>query len=118
VTNNGTGWVDQYIGSYAHDPAIAINAAGQISILGHGYPLNTVCTSIDDLCRYQRNADGSWATPQLLRVHLGTQTFDSSPSVKWSVVGNNRPDVIEFVFADVGSGYDNPIIYYGRLGSN
>jgi len=118
VTSSGTGWVDQYIGSYSHNPAIAITAAGQVSIIGHGYPLNSVCTSIDDMCRYQRNADGSWAAPQLLRAAQGSQTFDSSPSVKWSVVGNYRPEVIEFVFAEVGSGYDNPILYYGRLGTN
>ncbi len=119
VSNNGAGWVDQYIGSYSHNPAIAVTSAGQVSILGHGYPLNSgVCTSIDDMCVYTRNSNGTWATPTLLRAHVGTQTFDSSPSVKWSVVGNNRPDVVEFVFADAGGGYDNPILYYGRLGSN
>jgi len=118
VTNNGAGWIDQYIGSYTHDPSIAMNSAGQIFILGHGYPLNSACTNIDDLCLYQRNGDGTWATPKLFLAHQGTQSFDDSVSVKWSVVGYNRPETIEFVFSDVGAGYNNAVIYYGRIGSN
>ena len=87
ATNSGSGWTDQYIGSYTHDPALAINSTGQITILGHGYPLNSVCTSIDDLCIFQKNSNGTWATPKLFLAHQGTQTFDTSVSVKWSVVG-------------------------------
>jgi hypothetical protein len=118
VTDTGSGWVDQYIGSYSHDPALAITSVGQIYILGHGYPLNTTCTSLEDLCVYTRNSNGSWAAPQVLLTHQGTQSFDSSVSVKWSVIGFNRPDIIEFTFAEVGAGYDKPVIYYGRIGSN
>ncbi len=118
VSNKGSGWIDQYIGSYTHDPSIAMNSAGQIYIMGHGYPLNSACTSVDDLCVYQRNSDGTWATPKLFIAHQGTQSFDDSVSVKWSVVGYNRPDTIEFVFSEVGPGYDNPVLYYGRIGSN
>ncbi len=117
VTNNGSAWSDQYIGSYTHDPALAIDSTGQITILGHGYPLNAACTSVDDVCIYQRNSNGTWATPKLFLAHQGTQTFDASVSVKWSVVGYNRPETVEFFFADVGSGYNNPILYYGRIGS-
>jgi hypothetical protein len=118
VSNSGSGWTDQYIGSYAHDPAVAINSAGQLYIIGHGYPLNAACTSIDDLCMYKRNSDGTWATPKLFLAHQGTQSFDDSPSVKWSAVGYNRSDTIEFVFAEVGSGYANTTLYYGRIGAN
>jgi hypothetical protein len=118
VTYSGSAWSDQYIGSYTHDPSVAINSAGQIYILGHGYPLNSACTSVDDLCLYKRNSDGTWATPSLFLAHQGTQSFDSSPSVKWSVVGYNRPETVEFVFSEVGSGYDRPILYYGRIGAN
>lgn len=118
VTNNGSGWTDQYIGSYTHDPALAINSAGQIYILGHGYPLNSACTSVDDVCIYQRNSDGTWATPKLFLAHQASQSFDDLVSVKWSVVGYNRADTIEFVFAEVGAGYDKPVLYYGRIGSN
>jgi len=118
VTNSGSSWSDQYIGSYSHDPAVTINSAGQIYIIGHGYPLNAVCTTVDDLCTFQRNSDGTWATPKMFLAHQGSQSFDSSTSVKWSLVGFNRPNTIEFYFADVGAGYGNPIIFYGRIGSN
>jgi hypothetical protein len=118
VTSNSSTWSDQYIGSYTHDPALALNSAGQIYILGHGYPLNTACLSEDDLCVYQKNSNGTWATPRLLLAHQGTQTFDTSVSVKWSVVGFNRPELIEFFFTDAGAGYNNPILYYGRIGLN
>jgi hypothetical protein len=118
VTYTGSAWSDQYIGSYTHDPAVALNSAGQIYIIGHGYPLNKVCTTVDDLCVYQRNSDGTWATPQLFIAHQGTQSFDSSSSVKWSVVGYNRPESIEFFFAEAGAGYYVPILYYGRIGTN
>lgn len=117
VTSSSTGWVDQYIGSYTHDPALAINSAGQVVILGHGYPLNSNCTSMLDLCLYSRNSNGTWATPQVFLAHQGSQSFDSSTSVKWSVIGYNRPDVIEFTFSEVGSGYDNPVLFYGRIGT-
>jgi hypothetical protein len=115
VTNNGSGWTDQYIGSYTHDPSLAVNSAGQLYILGHGYPLNPVCTSVDDVCLYAKNSNGTWATPRLFLAHQGSQSFDASPSVKWSVVGYNRPDVIEFVIGEVGAGYDKPVLYYGRI---
>jgi len=118
VSNNGAGWSDQYIGSYSHDPAVAINSAGQIYVIGHGSSLNAVCTSIDDLCLYPRNSNGTWATPKLFLAHQGSQSFDSSPSVKWSAVGNNRADTIEFFFDDAGGGYSNPTLFYGRLGTN
>ena len=118
VSNNGSGWTDQYIGSYSHDPALAINSSGQIYILGHGYPLNSECTSLLDLCVYKRNSDGTWATPQVLLAYQGTQSFDSASSVKWSVVGYNRPETIEFFFSDVGPGYDNPVLYYGRIAAS
>lgn len=116
VTSSGTGWSDTYIGSYTHDPALAMNSTGQIYILGHGYPLNSTCTSTDDMCKYQLNSNGTWS-PKVFLMHQGTQSFDDSPSVKWSVVGYNRPDAIEFVFSEVGGGYSNPILYYGRIGT-
>jgi hypothetical protein len=115
VYNSGSGWIDQYIGYYSHDPSLAINSTGQIYIIGHGYPLNPMCTSVLDFCLYRRGNNGVWATPQVFLAHQGNQSFDSSSSVKWSVVGFNQPDTIEFIFSDVGSGYDNPVLYYGRV---
>jgi hypothetical protein len=119
VTNSGSGWIDQYIGSYAHDPAFATDNAGGLFIIGHGYPLNSSCTTADDMCVRTQNADGSWGAPVVLIAHQGNQSFDSSPSVKWSVVGYNRPDTVEFLFSEVGiGGYTNPVIYYGRINSS
>lgn len=115
VTSSGSGWTDQYIGSYSHDPAIAINAAGQVSIIGHGYLNNATCTSTNELCLYAQTGGGTWATPQVLIAPQGNQSFDASPSVKWSAVGYNRPETIEFIISQVSGGYDAPLLYYGRL---
>lgn len=115
ATSSGSGWTDQYIGSYSHDPAVAINAAGQVSIIGHGYPDNTACTNMTELCLYAQTGSGTWAAPQVLLAPQGTQSFDASPSVKWSAVGFNRPGTIEFLISQVSAGYDAPVLYYGRL---
>jgi hypothetical protein len=103
--------VDQYTGYYTHDPALATHTAGDTYIIGHGYPLNanSPCTSVDDMCNLRKNKDGPWNPPQMLVVHQGTQSFDSSTSVKWSTVGLNRPESIEFLFSQVGAGY------FGRI---
>jgi hypothetical protein len=55
--------------------------------------------------------------PQLLAGHPGaSDSFDSSPSVKWGVVGWNRPETVEFLFFSVVNGdYGNPTLYYARL---
>ncbi len=114
VTDSGSGWVDQYTGFYSHDPALAVNSAGQIYIIGHGHPLNSVCASMLDMCFYRSNGNTNW-TQKILIAHQGNQSFDSSPSVKWSIVGLNRPEAIEVVFAEVGEGYSYPVYYYGRI---
>jgi hypothetical protein len=120
VTNTGSGWVDTALSIFSHDPALAINAAGEIHIIGHGHPRNTtgdaLCRSsdsVDNMCTNRKNANGTWNGPTLFIQHSGTDSFDGSPSAKWSVVGFNRPEAIEFVF--FRTPYDNPTIYYGRL---
>ena len=107
-------WVDQYTGFYSHDPAVAVNSAGQIFIIGHGHPQNSGKTSMEDMYVYPRGSTGVW-TAKLLIAHQTGQSFDSSPSVKWSVVGFTRPDVIEVLFSQVGAGYANSILYYARI---
>lgn len=116
ATKTGSaGWVDQYTGFYAHNPALAINSSGKIFIIGHGYEFNHACTSMDDMCVYPKNPNGTWGPPLLLAAHQAGESFDSSPSVKWSVLGYHRPETIELIFPDAGPGYANSILHYGRI---
>ena len=117
VSNSGSGWVDTSINALTHDPALALNSRGEIYIIGHGHPRNsiwgTTCLSMDDMCTLKKNTNGTWSAPTLFIAHTGTDSFDASPSVKWSVVGFNRPESIEFIF--FRTPYDNPVLYYARL---
>ncbi|MBK9924287.1 MAG: hypothetical protein IPP66_03260 [Anaerolineales bacterium] len=120
VTNNGSAWVDTALSIFTHDPALAIDAAGQIYIIGHGHPKNTTgdalcrsADSMDSICTNKKNANGSWDGPKLFLEHPSGGSFDASPSVKWSVVGFNRPEVIEFIFFKTP--YETPTLYYARL---
>jgi hypothetical protein len=118
VENRGAGWDDVPLAAYSHDPALAVDAGGDRYIIGHGSRQNTSCTSNLQMCTIKQNTDGTWGTPQTLATPTGTDSFDSSPSVKWSVVGFNRSDTIEFLFFDaVGGSYYNTVLYYGRLPS-
>jgi hypothetical protein len=106
VQNTGSGWVDTYIGSYTHDPALALSG-GNVYLFGHGWALNaSPCASSDDLCIAKRNPDGSW-TWQLFAQHT-TQSFDTSASTKSSQV---RPETLEILFSDANTGN----LYYGRM---
>jgi hypothetical protein len=114
VTSNGSTWVDQVLDTYSHNPALAINSKGGLYLLGHGHPFNAGCQSMADMCTIKKNSDGSWGAPQLFAPHPNASaTFDSSASVKWSVIGFNRPDLVEFVF--FATPYSNPMMYYGRF---
>jgi len=111
VTHSGSSWTDQALSAYSHDPAVALRGANQVVIIGHGHPSNSACKSMDDMCTIVKTG-ATWAAPQLFAQHPGSESFDASPSVKWSVVGWNRPDVIEFVF--FRTPYSSPTIYYAR----
>ena len=63
--------------------------------------------------RLRRNIASARTTSALLAAPPAGQSFDSSPSVKWSVVGLNRPETIEFLF--FMTPYNNPTLYYARL---
>jgi hypothetical protein len=112
VTKSGSNWVDQALNVFSHDPAVAINGSGQIYIIGHGHPKNVSCLSMDDICTVKKNSNGTWANP-LLFASPPVGSFDSSPSVKWSVVGFNRPETFEFIF--FRTPYDSPTVYYARF---
>ncbi|MEO8608224.1 MAG: carboxypeptidase regulatory-like domain-containing protein [Chloroflexota bacterium] len=115
VSKTGTAaWVDKATVLYSHDPALAINSANEIYIIGHGAESAGLSKNIYTM---KKNADGSWAAPVLFASPSGSDTLDSSPSVKWSVVGWNRSDTIEFLFfAAAGGNYSTTTMYYGRLG--
>jgi hypothetical protein len=106
VRNSGSGWVDTYIGSHTHDPALALSG-GNVYLFAHGWALNAApCTSSDDLCVAKLNADGSWTW--LLFAQHTTQSFDSSASTKLSPF---RPETLEILFFDANAG----TLYYGRM---
>jgi hypothetical protein len=118
AASSGSGWSDTALDAYSHDPALALNSKGDLYIIGHGHPQNLSCKSLDDMCLKKQNLDGSWGQSKLYAAHSGSDSFDASPSVKWSVVGFNRPETIEFVFAFIPSGnYSLSQVYYGRIGS-
>jgi outer membrane protein assembly factor BamB len=114
VTNAGSGWVDQYIGAYTHNPALALNTAGNLVIIGHGMVENQTCKDLNTVCYWQKVSDSSWSEFILLPASTSA-TFDSSPSVKWSVIGWNRPESIEAVIPNVVNGYSNSSLYYVRI---
>ncbi len=114
-----TGWVDTALNYYTHDPALATNSNSDVYIFGHGMYLNpTPCTSADSLCLLKKNPDGSWSAPQLFATPPSGETFDDSVSTKWSVVGWNRPALIEVAFfSGQTSNYWNMHLYYGTIGT-
>lgn len=118
VVNSGSGWTDVYTGFYSHNPAMAIRANGEVYIIGHGFEFNqSPCTSESDMCFYRQSGPNVW-TAELLAAHTATSNFDSSPSVKWSAVGWNRADVIEFIFPEIfGGDYSKSNIHYGWIGT-
>jgi hypothetical protein len=116
VRDAGSGWVDQELtATYTHDPALAVGTGGVLYLIGHGHPLTSAnaCRSESDICVKTRNADGSWSASVLFASHSGNNSFDASPSVKWSVTGWNRPESVEFLFFQTP--YDTPTLFYGRL---
>lgn len=119
AVSSGSGWSDTNTGFYSHDPGLALSTTGGLYIVGHGYDNQdpAPCNSMQIMCVIKKNANGSWGPPQAVATPSGSSSYDSSPSIKWSVVGFNRPDVIEFIFPEVISGdYSNTILHYARIG--
>jgi hypothetical protein len=124
-TGNGSSWSDTFINSYSHDPAIAVKSNGDLYILGHGHPQSTTsvtgCKDENNLCVAAKlSGAGSWSEQKLISAAINqngiTYGFDSSPSVKWSAVGWNSPDLIEYtIFTTENNSYANTSIWYGRF---
>ncbi len=116
-----SGWIDQSVPYYTHNPALATDNQGAIYLMGHGMFLNDVtdpaCSQASDICALKKNATG-WDAAQLIAAAPQGETFDSGVSVRWSVVGWNRPDLIEYAFfSGQDSNYWQMSVYYGTFGS-
>ncbi len=113
AVNTGGDWTDTELDFYSHNPGLATNLAGDIYLIGHG----AVHTNENvNMYILKKNSNGSWGTPQLFAVPPNGENFDASPSIKWSVVGFNRPETVEFVFfTPIGGNYNDTNIYYGRF---
>jgi hypothetical protein len=121
----GGTWADEALpGYYSHDPALAITSTGRLFVVGHGHPppQAATCASFEAMC-YAERVNGAWAAPQTLAAPPATQSFDASPSVKWSAVGHNRPETVELIFFAAPKNtitgetdYFNTILYYAHLG--
>lgn len=117
-------WIDTPTSFYSHASGIAINSGDELYILGHGHPENTNapvdCRSMLNMCYITKPAvGGSWSQPILMLKPSGSDSLDASASVKWGVVGWNRPETVEVAyFAALNGSYQNTQIYYGRITSN
>jgi len=115
ATRSGTTWTDTTTAIWSHDPALAITAAGDLYLLGHGHPANAACTRLDDICWTRRTGPAKWGNPQVFASAPSGSSFDSSTSIKWSgsAAGFVRPETIEFAF--FSTPYNSPTVYYARL---
>ncbi len=120
VVDTGSGWQDTALANYSHVPTLALGRSGELIILGHGSNRNgassSECLTNLNFCYMARSTSGVWGSMQPIAVATGAQSFDGNSSVKWSVVGWNRPEVVEFAFFSILNGdYYVPTLYYGRL---
>jgi hypothetical protein len=115
--NDGAGWVDQVVPlTYTHDPALALGAAGELYLLGHGHRNSAACLSELTICVKKRGQDGTWGPSEAVATPSGSDSFDASVSTRWSAVGFNRPETVEFLFFAARNGsYLDTRLYYGRL---
>ncbi len=99
---------------YSHTPTLALDATGTLYLFGHG---PTLTNRNNEMYYAKRNANGTWGPIELLLAPPSGDSLDASPSVKWSVVGFNRPEVVELLFfLAPGANYYNVDLYYARLG--
>jgi len=117
VKHTSAGWIDQPLQVFTHDPAIGIDASQALYIIGHGhrFNINSNCTNNTDMC-VTKKSGSSWGSTQIFANHPSNGGFDTSPSVKWSAVGFNRPETLEFIFPNTVNGsYEHTTIYYARI---
>ncbi len=121
VTNATGVWVDQAVNAYTHDPGLAINSGGDLYILGHGHPKSTSatadCKNLQNFCYIKKPSGSStWGTQTAIALVSNNNGYDAGPSIKWSRIGWNRPETVEFLFFRTNNGsYQNTTLMYGRL---
>jgi hypothetical protein len=136
VQQSGSGWVDERLPYFTHNPSLALRDRGslpdEVAIFGHGShwnpgtdlecsedPTNPPSSSVSEpehnMCVIRRGP-GGWEAPRLVkRGQPGFSDYDTSVSIKWSVLGRNRPGTVEFLLTEAGPSYfTNPQLYYGR----
>ena len=102
--------------TYTRSPALAIRSGGQPLMVHPGHASNPACPSPDDVCLKARNPDGTWGASTLLVAHGGAfPSLDVRASVKWGVIGLNRPDTLEMLFfAPVNGDENQTVLLYAR----
>ncbi len=120
VTNASGSWIDTELSNtYSHDPVLALAQNGDQYLIGHGHPNNTSCKLMTVMCTKKRNTNGVWDSSLEFATPTGSDSYDSSPSIKWSVVGFNRPETIEFVFPRIiNNNYNTSSLMYGYINYN
>lgn len=79
TANTGTGWLETTLPTYSHAPALALNQAGDLYIIGHGHPNNQTCRSMDDMCVIKRAVEAR-GCPCCLPLRLPVQA--SMPALR------------------------------------
>lgn len=95
---------------YSHNPNLGLDGQGNLLLVGHGPTLTGRNTEMF----YSRlNANGTWGNIQLLAAPPPGDSFDISTSIRWSVVGFNRPDTVELIMPLILNGQttDNDLYY-------
>jgi hypothetical protein len=135
TSTSGASWVDtllidglgQYY--YTHDPSLTTDSSNRIYLFGHSDWRNSApCTASYPAvinCYVKKNPNGPWTAPQQVKDKNGNavppsnpqENFDDSVSMKWGVVGWNRPELVEFAFfSGKAQNYWDMSLYYGTLG--
>ena len=110
-------WTDQTLNNFCtHANGLAIDNSNNFYAISHGHPANPTCIQMTQVCSVQRNSNGTWNNPVVFANPPAGDSFDNSVSPKWSVVGWNNPETIEFALFDaIGGSYTNTDLWYGRL---
>jgi hypothetical protein len=117
LSNSSGIWTDMSIPStYSHNPTLALNYSNELFLIGHGHPNNSTCKLMIQMCIKKRSSLGTWEASQVFATPPAGDSYDSSPSIKWSAISFNKPQTIEFIFPHlVGGSYNNSQLVYAYI---